>query len=298
VDFSSHQAAQIRFTSRGDGYDQLEVEEFRRRVRNVLAFYERNWEGLRAGASTTDREVVDLREQVAGLEGRLAEERNGAASPVDTGSSNPEFRGGGDKAAAHLAAAREEAAGVVAAAQMEAESLIAAAMAQAASLSHGPENEARTVTRRLATLRTAMSDVERRLRDLVGSTIDELSLVGDLIDLETSAVTEIAGLKTDTTRSKASIPGLKTESPWVKKTGSPWPGQTRPVPSPPPPPPQRGTFPATRTPAAAPGDPRTELGDDTGAAGEDLDEDIVSDAPGFYEKRLSGLRERISRIES
>lgn len=109
MDFSSHQAAQIRFTAPGPGYDQREVEEFRHRVRNALAFYERNWDA-----------------------------RDSSESPPEPVVANPESRGGGDEAAAHLAAARAEAARVMAAAEMEADDLIAAATARAASLSAGP----------------------------------------------------------------------------------------------------------------------------------------------------------------
>jgi hypothetical protein len=163
---------------------------------------------------------------------------------------------------------------VLAAALAEGDALVAAAKARAASIVSDPDREAGDLTKRLARLRTAVGDIESRLRDLVRPTLDELSLVGDLIDLETSQPAE--------------IPALRTDSPWRRK---PEPANGAPPASPPPSPPP--------APSPRPASPRPVLvrGADGGVGEPDAAGDDAPSTPGFYEKRLAGLRDRIDRIE-
>jgi len=235
VEITSHQTANIRFTLRGTGYDQIEVDEFRERVRRSLAAYESQFAQWRTNG--------------------------GAQAPASDTGHEAQSRGGGDEAAAYLAAAKEEASRVLAAALAEGGDLLAAAKARAASIAADPRTETRDLTQRLARLRTAVSDAETRLRNLVGSTLDELSLVGDLIDLEMAAPAEISALRAD--------------SPWRRK---------------PDPQPAAPLLPAAQRAEPPPGPDRD-------IAKPELEEadDLGPDVPGFYEKRLVGLRDRLDR---
>lgn len=175
VEITSHQARQVRFTGRGPGYDQAEVDDFCAKVGGTLERYE--------------REVVDLRARVLVLEAAAAARAAGeqaAGAKADPSSDLV----GGDDVGLRDAAASAEAARLLAAAVTEGEVLVAAARRRAAEVSAVLESDIAAANKRLARLRTAVRDIEARFRGLVGSTLDELSLIGDLVALETTSLTE------------------------------------------------------------------------------------------------------------
>jgi cell division septum initiation protein DivIVA len=246
MEFTSHNVAQIRFTERGVGYDRQEVDEFRAQVRRALAKYEQavhdldrapalraqlaaGAEGARSKpgalpARSDSNEVAVLRARVQDLERQLAE---AAVAAREQGVAEPGATlNGGRSAEDILGAAVEEASRILAAASSEGETLVAAAQQRADSLDAGLRDETRRVTQRLARLRTAVTDVEARFRGLVASTLEELSLVRDLIDLETSALTEIESLRTDSPWRNAPAPLGATEASG-RPSGGPEPAGTR-----------------------------------------------------------------------
>ena len=192
-----------------------------------------------------------------------------------------------------VADAKHEASSILEAAVAEASALIDGAESRTASITTEREQEVKRLDRRLAQLRTTVRDVEGRFRGLLGVTLDEFSLVGDLIDLENTALEEIAALQQVAVNNPwARVPGgngevtgqrLATAQLLVERSSS-----------------QRV---AGRTKKTKDGDRVDEIE----AASAEVEERFVGvpamaipdiNRPGFYEKRMAGLRARIKKAES
>ena len=222
MELTSYQAETIRFSQVRRGLDPDEVGRFQRRVARVLAEYERETAAARDQIARLERQRNGLRsEEAAARQTYLAAARTKEELVAEATRLAAELREAG---VADAAAIRSQA-------EAEARELLEGARHEAEEAERRGAAEVARLHRRLAQLRTAVSDIEARMRVMAERTLADTHVVADLIALEAE--------------------------------------DSRDVQPPPASEPDNGVAPpAVRGPAR-------------------------SSEPGFYERRLSGLRDRL-----
>ena len=194
---SAQEAQGARFTDSKRGYDIREVDSFRERVVKTLRAYEDEL------AKASER-LASARDRVTSLEdAEEAVKRTFLAATRTKREMEEEAQAEADRVraeASHEAdkarsAAQAEASQMVSAAEAEAKQLVADAQQTAMEAEAQTRTEVQRLERRLGQLRTAVRDLETRLKAFAEGALDEVAVVGGLIDLETSALEEIEAFK-------------------------------------------------------------------------------------------------------
>ncbi len=190
---SAQEAQGARFTDSKRGYDIREVDSFRERVVKTLRAYEDE-------LAKANERLTTARERAANLEdAEEAVKRTFLAATRTKREMEEEAQAEADRVraeASHEAdkvrsAAQQEAGKTRAGAETEASTLVAEAQRAATEAESQTRGEVQRLERRLSQLRTAVRDLESRLKVFADGALDEVAVVGGLIDLETSALDEI-----------------------------------------------------------------------------------------------------------
>ncbi len=212
---SAQEAQSIGFGEGRRGYDEREVDQFRERVVTTLRAYEaelaKSTAGLQAAqqriseledaeeavkrtflaASRTKREMEEeAQAQAARLvaDATADADQVGAAAKAEAEELRSAARADAD---AMRNEAREDAATTRSNAENEATRLLTEARQHAAAAKEQTENEVKRLERRLAQLRTSVTDLEQRLKAFAAGALDEVAVVSGLIDLEVKGFEEI-----------------------------------------------------------------------------------------------------------
>ncbi len=194
---SAQEAQGARFTDSKRGYDSREVDSFRERVVKTLRAYEDE-------LAKANERLASARDRVTSLEdAEEAVKRTFLAATRTKREMEEEAQANADRVlaeASHEAdkvrsEATQEAAAKRANADADAASLISEAKGTAADAEAQTRAEVERLERRLGQLRTAVRDLEGRLKVFAEGALDEVAVVGGLIDLETSALDEIEAFK-------------------------------------------------------------------------------------------------------
>ena len=194
---SAQEAQGARFTDSKRGYDIREVDSFRERVVKTLRAYEDE-------LAKANERLASARDRVTSLEdAEEAVKRTFLAATRTKREMEEEAQAEADRVraeASHEAdktrsVAQQEAASTVSKAESEAKQLLADAQHAASEAESQTRAEVQRLERRLSQLRTAVRDLESRLKVFAEGALDEVAVVGGLIDLETSALEEIEAFK-------------------------------------------------------------------------------------------------------
>jgi cell division septum initiation protein DivIVA len=176
MELTSYQAETVRFSQVRRGFDPDEVTRFQRRVARVLAEYERETAAARDQIARLERQRDGARsDEAAARQTYLAAARTKDELVAEAARHATELR---DQAATDAAAVRSQA-------EREAEELLDTARREAAAVERRSTDEVARLRRRMAQLRTAVSDIEDRMRVMAERTLAETHVVADLIALET-----------------------------------------------------------------------------------------------------------------
>lgn len=297
MELTSYEIEQKRFGTAGEGYDRAEVDRFRTDVARAMAALERELDATGSdleGLVRLESRRGELEAAIARLSAKSAELRATMESEQLEAERN----------------AREEARRITAAALEQATDaqtdvdnaftqladegahILEVAIAEAAAtLDHAEERgrrigdetreELRLLRRRLAQLRTALSDIEGRLRAATGLYADEVATVRDLIDLETRNLEDLEGFADLDASEPPSLQPLTAAG-----TATSYKARSY-------------TFsePSTVIDLADPED-GLEAGPAEDDDGEMSPPQRDESKPGFYQRRLAGLRERIEKESS
>jgi signal transduction histidine kinase len=295
VGLTAVDARNVRFSGSDYAYDGKEVEDFRRRVVEALEASEHKASEAvdriaRLEAKLDDRAspgggaeldaAKRAREQAVQLTSRMMAEMLGNKTPsvreamaiwkeaiALRSEAEEEMLSAREEARRLRATVQEEAAELRAATKValdkEIRSMLENSARRSMTMTEGAEKEVHRLDRRLTQLRTALRDAEARIRGLTSDALTELRMLGDLLELETSALDEIESLN------------LPDEAVAV-------PNETVIVPDE-----AVIVLKEPETPAAAAAAFVRRV-----RSAADKDESV---GRGFYERRLAGLRERIER---
>ncbi len=212
---SAQEAQGFQFGEGRKGYDERQVESFRQRVVDTLRAYESELARANdaiAQAKQRVQELEDAEEAVkrtflaaSRTKREIEEEAKAEAGKVTAAAKSEADRVTADAnqaAEATRSAAQREADEMLAAARRDAETarteataeangLLADARQKAADAETHTQGEIERLERRLAQLRTAVADLERRLRTFAEGALDEVAVVSGLIDLEEKGLEQI-----------------------------------------------------------------------------------------------------------
>ncbi len=194
---SAQEAQGARFTDSKRGYDIREVDSFRERVVKTLRAYEDELgkanERLNAAkdrvTSLEDAEEAVKRTFLAATRTKREMEEE-AQADADRMRAEASHESDKLRSEAHQDAAKQRTV-----AEAEAAQLVADAKQTASEAESQTRTEVQRLERRLSQLRTAVRDLESRLKVFADGALDEVAVVGGLIDLETSALEEIEAFK-------------------------------------------------------------------------------------------------------
>jgi len=302
VGLTAVDARNVRFSGSDYAYDGKEVEDFRRRVVEALEASEHKASEAvdriaRLEAKLDDRAspgggaelaaAKRAREQAVQLTSRMMAEMLGNKTPsvreamaiwkeaiALRSEAEEEMLSAREEARRLRATVQEEAAELRAATRValdkEIRSMLENSARRSMTMTEGAEKEVHRLDRRLTQLRTALRDAEARIRGLTSDALTELRMLGDLLELETSALDEIESLN------------LPDETVAVPNETVAVPNETVVVPDE-----AVIVLKEPETPAAAAAAFVRRV-----RSAADKDESV---GRGFYERRLAGLRERIER---
>ncbi len=212
---SAQEAQGFQFGEGRKGYDERQVESFRQRVVDTLRAYESELARANdaiAQAKQRVQELEDAEEAVKRTflaasrtkremeeEAKVEFDKVTAAARAEADRVTTEANDAADAArtAAQreadqmLAAAGRDAETARSEASAEARDLLAAARETAAEAEAHTQGEVERLERRLAQLRTAVGDLERRLRMFAEGALDEVAVVTGLIELEEKGLEQI-----------------------------------------------------------------------------------------------------------
>ncbi len=319
------EARTVNFTEDRRGYAPTEVHEYQERVAEALRLYETEVGRLRARLEDSEERIKELQDAEDAVRRTfVAASQTKREMVAEAESEAARVRREADEAAARLrAAAEEHTSQQRAAAQAEATRLVQEARTEAHETRAKAETEVRLLERRLLQLRGSITDLEERLRDFAGRALDELSVAGGMIDLETAELGDIESLVPETApAARAAEPATDAAATAHAEAGQE-PEPDEPAPS------EVETevtvvevetevtkvaieavqtepdvsAPEVRAPAGAPavaaavesGPPGPAVGVPVRPSGDPGVERPDDDDPdsGFYERRLAGLRRRI-----
>ncbi len=212
---SAQEAQGFQFGEGRKGYDERQVETFRQRVVDTLRAYEAELARANdaiAQAKQRVQELEDAEEAVkrtflaaSRTKREMEEEAKASADKVTAAAQAEADRVTADanqaaeatRTAAQqesdemLAAARRDAETARSQATAEARQLLAEARQKATDAEAHTQGEVERLERRLAQLRTAVADLERRLRTFAEGALDEVAVVSGLVDLEEKGLDQI-----------------------------------------------------------------------------------------------------------
>ncbi len=212
---SAQEAQGIRFSEGRRGYDEREVDGFKDRVVQTLRAYEAELAKAADTIKAANARVSELEDAEEAVKRTfLAASRSKREIEEEARAEAEHLVSEAQRQAEEaVAAARAEAEQMRSAARAESDALVTEAREEAAHARDGAESEAtRLLTdarrraeeadeqtraeqhrlqQRLAQLRTAVADIEQRLRAFADASLDEVAVVSGLIDLETEGIEQI-----------------------------------------------------------------------------------------------------------
>ncbi len=212
---SAQEAQGFQFGEGRKGYEERQVESFRQRVVETLRTYEAELARANESMAEVKRRVSELEDAEEAVKRtflaasrtkkEMEEEARAAAERVTSEAKAEADRVTSEAATAAeqtLDEARREADTMVADARRDAESrrsaaeedarrMLGDARRKAAEAEAHTQAEVERLERRLAQLRTAVGDLERRLKTFAEGALDEVAVVSGLIDLEAQGLEEI-----------------------------------------------------------------------------------------------------------
>ena len=197
MSMSAQEAGTISFEEDRRGYSQAQVDAFKDRVVKALRFYEAEMAKFKERADQANvriRELEDAEEAVKRTflaatrtkKEMLTEAESEAKSLVDAATR---------EAGTLTAEAAGEASSLRKAAESESERILEDMRVRAAEAEAETSAERQRLESRLAQLRTAVRDLDNRLRVFAEGAMDEVSMTHDLIDLEASKLEDIPAFK-------------------------------------------------------------------------------------------------------
>ncbi len=190
---SAQEAGTIRFEEDRRGYATTQVEAFRERVVNALRFYEAELAKFRERSEQADQRITELEEAEEAVKRTfLAAARTKKDMLAEAESEAESVRADAQRDADEtVAAANSEAAATRRSAAEEAKSLLDETKVRAAAAESELSAERKRLEARLAQLRGAVRDIDERLRRFAEGALENVTVVGDMIDLETTRLEDI-----------------------------------------------------------------------------------------------------------
>lgn len=212
---SAQEAQGFQFGEGRKGYDERQVESFRQRVVDTLRAYESELarandaiaqakervqeledaeEAVKRTFLAASRTKREMEEEAKATTGKLLAEAQAEADKLSAEAAQTAEQARADaqrQADELLASAHHDAEAARTSASAEAQELVAAARQNAAAAEAKTATEVERLERRLAQLRTAVGDLERRLRTFASGALDEVAVVSGLIDLEAEGLEQI-----------------------------------------------------------------------------------------------------------
>ena len=210
---SAQEAGTIRFDEDRRGYATTQVEAFRERVVNALRLYEAELAKFRERADLADQRIAELEEAEEAVKrtflaaartkkDMVAEAESEAAQTVAAAA---------QEADQTIAGANAEAAATRKAAEAEAGALLEETRVRAAAAESELTAERKRLEARLAQLRGAVRDIDERLRRFAEGALENVTVVGDMIDLETTKLEDIPGFQQPALETAQAVDGGSEE---------------------------------------------------------------------------------------